>query len=179
MSTDGLQGGKKDTDSKAQARRVPCLHDTLVGRWDSLTDVGSEAKAIGFRCVACEQFFTRDEGLALRVAQDHRQKGRDDPLQSFKGLHHLGDPVCFYCRHVGNETLAKIPIIGWFSEMANWSKCSTEGCGLWVCDDCFVYTERIKGLTEFLWWTWPSKEHVCPNCRGTNFSQIYGPQGEP
>ena len=60
-----LFGGKKQ-DSAVLTELPPCPHAVLVPRWDSVQDMGQEAKATRFLCEACKTEFTPAEAQALR-----------------------------------------------------------------------------------------------------------------
>ena len=60
----GLFGKKKSSAEKIEV--PPCPHAALVPRWDSVKDMGQEAKATKFLCDACHQEFTPEEARGLR-----------------------------------------------------------------------------------------------------------------
>ena len=58
--------------AKSGAVAPPCLHVSLVPKWDDPNDMGRDDKASGFTCEGCKQFFTREAGLALRASGAER-----------------------------------------------------------------------------------------------------------
>ena len=58
-----------DTEAVPEA---PCLHLTLVPRWDSAEDIGHDDRAIGFDCEMCRESFTPDEATQLRATEGER-----------------------------------------------------------------------------------------------------------
>jgi hypothetical protein len=61
---DKLFGGQKKSAAVTEA--PPCPHVTLVPRWDSVQDMGIEAKATRYLCDSCRQEFTPAEAEELR-----------------------------------------------------------------------------------------------------------------
>ncbi len=60
----------------------PCLHITLVPKWDTVADMGHEDRASGYTCDSCGQSVTAAEGRALRESEAERlrqQAGTDTP----------------------------------------------------------------------------------------------------
>lgn len=47
----------------------PCLHMGLTARWDSVEDMGNEAKATSFVCPACNGQFTPAQAAEIRATQ--------------------------------------------------------------------------------------------------------------
>jgi hypothetical protein len=154
-----LLGGGKEPVRAVDADESPCMHEALMPRWDRWRDVGSEAKAVGFTCDACHQFFTKEEGLA----QISRRGTQDELRRWYEG--HLGEPVCFFCHRTGDEFVARIPFIGDFADMTKWWECRTKKCGLWVCQHCVGKLDSS-----------PSRA-VCPRCRESGFWQRWAPLG--
>ena len=60
----GLFGGKKKT--AATIEKPPCVHASLVARWDAAADIGIEAKATKYICDACHQEFSPAEAVEVR-----------------------------------------------------------------------------------------------------------------
>ena len=54
----------------------PCLHITLVPKWDTVADMGHEDRASGYSCDSCGQSFTAAEGRALRESEAERLRQR-------------------------------------------------------------------------------------------------------
>ena len=50
----------------------PCLHVTMVPRWNSVADMGHEEAVSSFTCEACHAGFTAAEGRALRETEAER-----------------------------------------------------------------------------------------------------------
>ena len=67
-----LFGGGKSKPAEMPAVTVECPHAVLVPRWDSVQDMGIEAKVTSFTCDACQQSFTPEEGRALRESLAER-----------------------------------------------------------------------------------------------------------
>jgi hypothetical protein len=68
---------RKNSTSAAPAIEVACPHTALMGRWDSVDDMGKEEKITAFVCDACHQSFTPEEGRALRVSTADRLHTED------------------------------------------------------------------------------------------------------
>ncbi len=51
---------------------APCSHVVLTTRWDSAEDLGDESKVSSYRCEACGESFTREEGERLRAGEAER-----------------------------------------------------------------------------------------------------------
>jgi len=75
MGIFGLFGGKKK--AVATIEKPPCVHASLVARWDAAADIGIEAKATKYICDACHAEFTPAEAEEVRsgikdklIAQD-------------------------------------------------------------------------------------------------------------
>ena len=49
-----------------------CPHTTLTPRWDSVADMGNDAKVTSYTCQGCTQAFTSAEGRALRATEAER-----------------------------------------------------------------------------------------------------------
>ena len=65
--------GRGDTATlQRQPDTATCVHTSLTARWDSVADMGKEAKATGYRCQGCGQDFTPAEGRALRRSEADR-----------------------------------------------------------------------------------------------------------
>lgn len=47
---------------------VECPHVILSPRWDSVADIGHEDRAVGYRCIGCNQQFTVEEAEKIREA---------------------------------------------------------------------------------------------------------------
>jgi len=65
-----LRGGRRATsatavkeEGKADLHEV-CGHLVIMPRWDALEDMGKAEKATGYKCDACGQDLTRQEGGA-------------------------------------------------------------------------------------------------------------------
>ncbi len=68
---------RKANEESAQGTETgtpPCPHAALGPRWDNAEDIGNESKASSFRCEACGETFTREEGEQLRAAEAERLK---------------------------------------------------------------------------------------------------------
>jgi hypothetical protein len=50
----------------------PCLHVTLVPKWDSVADMGHEDSVSSYKCDSCGQSFTAVEGRVLRQSEAER-----------------------------------------------------------------------------------------------------------
>ncbi len=74
-----LFGGNRAASESLKVEKPPCLHVTLVPKWDNVADMGSEDKASGFTCDACRQTFTGEEGRALRATEATRLRSLDTP----------------------------------------------------------------------------------------------------
>lgn len=58
------------TSEVAEVRQAaPCVHVGLTARWDSVADMGSEARATSFVCATCGAEFTPHEAEAIRSRQ--------------------------------------------------------------------------------------------------------------
>jgi hypothetical protein len=65
-------GAKSKPTEEMPAVAVECPHGVLVPRWDSVQDMGIEAKVTSFTCDACQKSFTPEEGRALRESLAER-----------------------------------------------------------------------------------------------------------
>jgi transposase-like protein len=52
--------------------RGPCVHVTLVPKWNSVADMGHEDRVSSYTCESCGQSFTAAEGRALRETEADR-----------------------------------------------------------------------------------------------------------
>jgi hypothetical protein len=64
MGLFGLFGGGKKEQVAVEA--PPCPHGILVPRWETVADMGIEAKATRYACDACHQEFTPEETMKIR-----------------------------------------------------------------------------------------------------------------
>ena len=70
---DRLMGRNKQAVAAPVAvDRASCPHVTLVGRWDSVQDMGKEDRANSWVCSSCNSTFTNEEARALRGAEQER-----------------------------------------------------------------------------------------------------------
>ena len=69
-------GGKKK-GSAASIEMPECPHAALVARWDSVKDMGQEAKATRYLCDACHKEFTPEEAAGLREGVKDRLIAQD------------------------------------------------------------------------------------------------------
>jgi len=59
---------KKETESvEAVPQSVECPHTVLIPRWDSVGDMGDEAKATAFLCESCGVAFDQAEAEQLKA----------------------------------------------------------------------------------------------------------------
>ncbi len=71
-ATAALARSQPLTDSTATTETPPCPHTALVPRWDSVADMGNEAKVTSYTCESCQQHFTAAEGRRLRQTEAER-----------------------------------------------------------------------------------------------------------
>ena len=72
---DRFFGGKSKASAPAQTQggmQAECSHLALMGRWDSVTDMGQEDKITEFICDSCHMSFTPEEGRQLRETTSAR-----------------------------------------------------------------------------------------------------------
>lgn len=70
---DRLRGRRENQISDNRQDEPPaCRHATLVPRWDSVEDMGNEAKVSEYACGACGAEFTVDEGRGLIATEAER-----------------------------------------------------------------------------------------------------------
>ena len=65
---------RKGGEGGAAGDTPPCPHAALGPRWDSADDIGDESKVSSFRCEACGETFSPEEGERLRAAEAERLK---------------------------------------------------------------------------------------------------------
>jgi hypothetical protein len=68
---------RKPAATAGPLAEVECPHTALMGRWDSVDDMGKEDKITTFVCDACHQSFTPEEGRALRLSTADRLHTED------------------------------------------------------------------------------------------------------
>ena len=70
----GLFGNRKKTpaDARADEPATECPHRSLVARWDSVAQMGSQEQISGYVCEICRQTFSREVGERLIEKQDER-----------------------------------------------------------------------------------------------------------
>lgn len=66
--------GKKSEPTTMTKDELTCLHVAMTPRWDSLADMGNEAKASRWTCDACGQDFTPEDAQQLRATEAARLK---------------------------------------------------------------------------------------------------------
>ncbi len=71
---DRLRRGRVETPAPNGSDTPPCPHVTLVPRWDSAPDMGSEEKASAWVCDVCGATFTPAEVQGLRASEGERVK---------------------------------------------------------------------------------------------------------
>jgi transposase-like protein len=66
--------GRKSTSATAQAHPPPpdCPHTALVPHWDDAADMGKEDKITSYKCEACQDTFSHEEGERLKAAEADR-----------------------------------------------------------------------------------------------------------
>ncbi len=66
------KNGATETSAAATVEAPPCPHTALTARWDSVQDMGIEAKATSFVCSACNEEFTPERAAELRATERSR-----------------------------------------------------------------------------------------------------------
>jgi len=72
MSLLGKLFGRSKPAPAGTVEPVRCPHTTLTPRWESLAEMGQEAKISGYYCEGCSQSFTPAEGRALLQSEAAR-----------------------------------------------------------------------------------------------------------
>ncbi len=67
-----LFGQRREQSPAPTTETPPCPHTALVPRWDSVADMGNEAKVTSYTCESCQQHFTAAEGRRLRQTEAER-----------------------------------------------------------------------------------------------------------
>lgn len=60
---------KQERHTAAAPETPTCLHVGMTARWDSVEDMGNEAKATSFVCATCGATFTPEKAAEIRGAQ--------------------------------------------------------------------------------------------------------------
>ncbi len=66
------QRERRETPADPAAQVPVCPHTALTARWDSVADMGNEAKVTSYTCESCQQHFTAAEGRRLRQTEAER-----------------------------------------------------------------------------------------------------------
>ena len=69
---DAQRLGRAGTTATAPDGVPPCPHTALTPRWDSVEDMGNEAKVTSYTCQGCNQAFTPTEGRTLLATEAER-----------------------------------------------------------------------------------------------------------
>lgn len=72
---DRLFGRKSQQATVTKSReeiQAECTHTTLLGRWDSVEDMGKEDKAVRFVCDSCHAEFSPEETERIREGHSTR-----------------------------------------------------------------------------------------------------------
>jgi len=65
----------KATETEIRQEQAPeCAHRILLAQWDDPQAMGDESRANSYRCDACGEIFSRDEGESLRRVAAERTK---------------------------------------------------------------------------------------------------------
>ena len=64
----------EESGDGTEVATAPCLHTTIGPRWDSADDMGDESKANSYRCEACGESFTPEQGEQIRAEAADRLK---------------------------------------------------------------------------------------------------------
>ncbi|HLF72158.1 MAG TPA: hypothetical protein VI759_08425 [Dehalococcoidia bacterium] len=69
----------------------PCPHGILVPRWETVADMGIEAKATRYACDACHQEFTPEEANRIRTTISDVLVGQEVTTDAAKAAIEAGD----------------------------------------------------------------------------------------
>ena len=75
---DRLFGRKAQQETVTKSReeiQAECSHATLLGRWDSVDDMGKEDKAVRFVCDSCHAEFSPED--TERIREGHATRLRE------------------------------------------------------------------------------------------------------
>ena len=67
--------GKHGEAAEHSETPVACSHTTLTAKWDSVRDMGIEAKASSWVCSTCDESFTPEQAAEVRRLAGERLRG--------------------------------------------------------------------------------------------------------
>lgn len=64
--------GDEAATPTSEHAQVACPHTSMVPRWDNLEDMGHQDRVSGYRCDACHEEFTAQQGHELQDSEAER-----------------------------------------------------------------------------------------------------------